>query len=404
MKKTHIILTLILFALFSVTAYAQTGITCTTSVDGTNVIITGQISGVDKAHQVTLLVGNIADYSAVNPDDIIYINQTQSDSNGNFTFEFNMPEAAETGQEYSFAIGSDAGCPKYVGVIGNKLPTYTQEREILNADVTIDVVNYVPTISGTLQSLEGKNLTLQIQNITNSTVIANETISPYDGLRNISYTLPSLLTARDYAINIICADEESTLASISVEIDSSIVVVSIDGNIQTNDNVKIDARVQGNSTELIDKSLSVTGTKEVSATLPNVLANMSFRITASGYETVTVFPTETLQTTYSYSGTDGDKIVVPLIARNVSSFENRVFEVLYNSDELLLDSASVQEEIINNIAGKIEFVSIEDGNIKFRLNDVNVDTDSTFSGVINLMSFQFNSGFVGTTQIEFKMN
>ena len=58
-------------------------ITCDTQVNGEDITISGQISNTTKKNQVTLLVGK--------PDNILYINQTESSENGQFSFNFKTP-------------------------------------------------------------------------------------------------------------------------------------------------------------------------------------------------------------------------------------------------------------------------------------------------------------------------
>lgn len=396
MKKTHIIFTLILLAVLHITAYAESSISCTSSVLGQNAVISGQIIGANKSHQVTVLVGNISDLSSCNTDDIVYIDQIESDANGNFTFEFMIPNRFTPG-EYLYTIGSDAGCPKYTGRIVYPATTYTEEREFCNADITLDVVNYVPTLSGTLNCTNGKAMSLQIENITDSTVIANDEMTSENGVYNISYTLPNLLTARDYTVTIVCSNEDTTLVEMSVEIDSSIITVSVNGNIQTSENVKLDARVQSNHSELIDESAIVTGTKNISTTLPNILSNMSFHVTATGYETVTITPSESevlASSRHTVLGQANDKYIINVSAFNITNIDEKSFVLKYDSDLISLNNIT---DRYSNMG--INIISHTPGEIVFVLNDALATYQTIRNGIVGIFECTLLSTLQNGTDI-----
>ena len=163
----------------------------------------------------------------------------------------------------------------------------TVKNEIVNADIYVNLSAYVPTISGTISCSEGKMVTLNINNITNNTVIANQTITAEAGHQNILYTLPSLVSSNEYEVIISCTENGNSLAYMSVILDSSILAVNIAGTATTANNVDINASLQTTNTDLVDKNLSFTGTKELSTTIPNLLPSASFHLTAVGYETIT---------------------------------------------------------------------------------------------------------------------
>ena len=163
----------------------------------------------------------------------------------------------------------------------------TAKNEIVNADIYVNLSAYVPTISGTISCAEGKMVTLIINNITNNTVIANQTITAEMANQSISYTLPSLVSSKEYEVTVSCTENGNSLAYMSVILDSSIVAVSINGTATTADTVDVNASLQTTNTGLIDKNISFTGNKTLSTTIPNLLPSASFHLTAVGYEPIT---------------------------------------------------------------------------------------------------------------------
>ena len=164
----------------------------------------------------------------------------------------------------------------------------TAKNEIVNADIYVSLSAYVPTISGAISCADGKVVTLNINNITNNTVIANQTITGEAGNQNISYTLPSLVSSKKYEVIISCTENGNSLAYMSVILDSSILAVNITGTATTANNVDVNASLQTTNTGLVDKNISFTGNKELSTTIPNLLPSASFHLTAVGYETITI--------------------------------------------------------------------------------------------------------------------
>lgn len=165
--------------------------------------------------------------------------------------------------------------------------TQTVRTKFVDADVNISISGYVPSITGTVYCTEGKTITITITNLSNNTVIANELITAEQGARTLSYTLPSLIYPKEYEVTINCTENGISLTNMSVTIDSSIILVSIDGTITTSSNVELDASVQSVNTGLIDTSDTYTGHKEVSTTIPNLVSNASFHLAVQGYEITT---------------------------------------------------------------------------------------------------------------------
>ncbi len=169
-------------------------------------------------------------------------------------------------------------------------PTQTIRTKFIDADVNISLSGYVPRITGTISCTEGKTTTINITNLTNNTVIANDTITSDQGEVNVSYTLPSLLNPKEYAVTINCSENGVSLANISVNIDSKLVLVSVDGMLTTASNVELEVDAESTNTNLVNKSGTYTGSKELSISIPNLVASASFHLSAQGYEENRIYP------------------------------------------------------------------------------------------------------------------
>ena len=214
----------------------------------------------------------------------------------------------------------------------------TEKNEIINADIYVNLSEYVPTISGTISCSDGKMVTLNINNITNNTVIANQIITAEAGNQNISYTLPSLVSSKEYEVIISCEENGNSLAYMSVILDSSIIAVNITGTATTANTVDINASLQTTNTGLVDKNVSFTGNKELSTTIPNLLPSASFHLTAVGYETITIpdtdpTPTPSPDITAQIEKT-GNRLIV---TGNISSGGNKQVTILVTApnDEIV---------------------------------------------------------------------
>ncbi len=184
--------------------------------------------------------------------------------------------------------------------------------KFIDADINISLSGYIPRITGTISCTEGKITTINITNVTNNTVIANDTITAEQGVFNMSYTLPSLLNPKTYAVTINCSENGVNLANISVNIDSKLILVSVDGMLTTASNVELEIDAESTNTDLINKSDTYTGNKELSVTIPNLVASATFHLSAEGYEVTSLYPTVPTVTPPTTSGT-------PTVSANIAN-------------------------------------------------------------------------------------
>ncbi len=293
-------------------------ISATLTKDGNKVTITGTTS-VGGGNEVTLYV--------TNPNgQLSYINQVTAEQDGSFSFVFPLTYNVSDGS-YTATIGGTGVSPArvlafdYYTTGGNEpdnpddsgntndggdtgeTETPVEPEEIVDpnesnlevyskslfvdADLTVTLASYVPKITGTISCVQGTTVDIDVVNTTDNTVIVDETVTYDDGVHTLNYTLPSLISSKDYTLTITSHDAEGVQTIMSVKIDTSLLLVSITGDIQVADNVHLDARMQTVNTDFIDKSVTVNKDRTISGTIPNIISNSSYHFEIEGYESYT---------------------------------------------------------------------------------------------------------------------
>ena len=385
---------------------ADSRIVCQTTINGRNVSLSGQILNASSPNDVNLLVGDSAN--------VIYMGQTTSTNDGSFNFDFELPATLPSGN-YNFTIDTDAGIEPYHGVLVYESTMEVIESQFFDGNIIVSVSNYIPTIMGNVSCIDGKEITFDVINSSDNTIIAQDTVTSEDGIYNLNYVLPSLITGKDYEVTISCENETQTLFSVDVEINSSIILVEVSGDIQVADNVKLESNVHTANSDLINKSATITSNKSISTTIPNLVANMSCYVTLSGYESVIVdnnpepepepepepdpepLPDaneifQTIETDYIVEGSAGSMSRVMLNINNIPMLHGKVFTINYNPTQLeLVDACSfthTKEMTTGAVSGTyLEILSVEDEQVKFKINKTFSDKVVT-SGVINMMTFK----------------
>lgn len=387
-------------------------IICTAEVKENTVHISGQIQNASGTNQVTLFVGEV--------DDIIYIDQTESASNGDFNFEFSLPDGLLPG-DYTFKIGSNANATSYQSIL-----TYTGERtvtnEIVDIDVLVNVNSYVPSIEGTINCYYDRTITVNVENVTDGTVIFKDTIEETDGTYNLSVELPSLLYPKKYALNVTCDNDTDNLMLLNATIDSSVILISAEGNFEVQDNVSANVSLQSVDSDLINKSTVINENKRVSVTIPNVVANASYRLTVECFETTTVIesggdseendPTDdtdkepgkepVMSNTYTFTKNADEVFNVIVLAKGITSFDNEVFVVNYDEaqiEPISLFAAYPENSLKIGKKGKVEILSLQSGEIRFKVINTDIISDYKWQGILNIFKFKFKSDYSGSTTI-----
>lgn len=241
-----------------------------------NISISGQAIKVESLTQLTLTV-----YDGAN---VIHTEQTASGEDGAFSFNFALPATLPSGS-YTYTIESNADIHSYTGTIEY---TAVIEKQFVDGNIIVNISNFVPSISGTINCAEGKTATLKITNLSDNTIIAEDIITSADGTHSVAYTLPTLLTGKDYMVDVQCTDGNSTLCVANMNIDSSVLLVSLEGTAQVAENVRLDMQLKTTDSDLIDKNISITSSQSFSGTIPNLVANMSCDLALRGFETVEI--------------------------------------------------------------------------------------------------------------------
>jgi len=373
-------------------------IICTEETNGNEIVIRGQISNATTTNHVTLIVSE--DINNITDENIVYIDQTTSTTDGTFEFSFTINGAID-GESYGYKVGSDSGADVYTGIITIVSQTEMVRREFIDANVNVNIVNYVPSISGTITCVEGKTATINIVNTTDNQVIANDVLT--EGVHNISYRLPSLISAKKYTLIVTGCNGTQDLGLLSVTIDSSVLLVTISGSVDIADGVIMDVSVQSNNTGLIDKSATITKDRTLSVTLPNIVANTSYHLTATGYELVpVVFPEDkVLREEYVVSGKAGDSFKITVTGTYLSPFDE-VFNLEYDSAQIKptnLFGAYYEDSLQPGIKGDVEIISYEPGLIQFRKVNRGIPNGKLWSGVLNIFEFEFNHNYSGNTTV-----
>ena len=371
----------------------QTNIECSYTTDGYRVSITGRVLNANTPHMVTLMVGEV--------ENLVYIDQTTSTSSGEFEFKFLVPETLPDGN-YPFKINyENSNTPPYTDVLNYTYIERTITRQFVNSDISVNVNAYIPTIQGTLSCIEGKTATISVINTTNNTVIAEDVVTSDDGVYNLNYTLPSLLSGKEYSIIISCREGNSTLAYVNAVIDSSIILLTVDGEIQVADNVRLDAQLQSANIESLNKNTSVTANRSISATIPNLVAYMSCNLALQGYETIenpelNPMPdeNETVQIVSAYNATGEINSLFYLVVniKDIPYLNSHIFTLEYEPAKIELADACAFTQELETTAGviqgtNIEIFSIESGTITFGLNE-ELPSNKVSSGVVNLLKFK----------------
>jgi len=398
MKKI-LLLTIVITMLIAarVVSANGTGIECTSTVQGEQVYITGKVPGVSQEHLVGLLIGDISN--------IIYVDQTECDETGNFSFKFVLPDSLPPG-EYDVGVGTSADAETYHGTL---VYVPTVEREFFDADIKVSLANYVPIITGNMNCGEGKTIEITVVDKSNNTIVVEDLIASANNKQTLSYTLPSIVTGKDYKLTISCKEGDKTVFNINVDVDSVVLLLSVSGDVEVADNIKLDINSKTSNSDFIDRSISVIKKSEFSFTIPNLVSNISCDINTHGYEWVPISeidpspeptpdPTpgdetdQSNKTEYYVNGNIGSIDRVMIYVNNIQRLQEKIVTVNYNNSALeLIDTCSFthSKEVATGIieGTYIEILLVADGKIRFRINK-DFSDNTMISGAINVMTFK----------------
>lgn len=396
MKRKIIMACIIMIYLITCSCWvqAESVIQSAVEIEGENVRISGQISEVYEKKQVALFVGE--------RKKILYLDQNTSSEDGCFEFQFQLPENLEAGN-YTYNVGSDSGAQYFSGILN--YPGKKVKTRLVNADFLVNISGYVPQITGSIQSLSGTTTELRIENITDQYLIANDVFREGSGLCEVSYTLPSLLSAKKYRVSVVCHEGEREIIVSNLMISSRSVLVSAEGNVDLKSaEASVDLHIRSNQTGLIDKSKTFAESGAMSLSIPNIVRNTSYSLSIQGYENRFSSP-KAIAAEYKFTGGEEQEIKVIARAKNMVSFFDKKFVLSYSPEEVEAVSfcgLSDKKDLSNRRIGQIEILSHETGTIVFKVVGINVPAQKSWEGAFHVFRFRFKPGYSGTTTLYLK--
>ena len=342
--------------------------------DENGIVVSGNIS--NKPEEVTILVLD-------ENEEIVYIDQKKSNEDGNFEFRFNMKNPEQYG-DYVIRVGG-----KNVNIPQEMTFNYQEyipmmEKRILNGDINVKISGYKPTITGSLECFEGRELEMVVLNTTDDTGIANEVILSDDGVFNFTYELPNLIYPKNYNILIECKNGEESLMLFGAEISSSTITVSATGNITLGENVRMTGVMQSANTDLLNKEFNITESESVSLTIPNLVASMECDMNFECFEKIP----EILKYSKCIKITGTKDYIYQLPIYCLSADINDInWRILFDKEYFEIDNLySVDDvKVIKADDGLIEFKYLGTDNL---INTLSLYTKK--SGNTQIMIYQYN--------------
>lgn len=231
-----------------------------------------------------------------------YINQKTISPDGTYCFEFPLTYNVTDGSYTAMIGGTDSSLfrvmafdyytqsiPEQDDTIDPNLTNAEkiQNELLFDSDISVSLSSYVPKISGNLKCEHGTAIDIDIVNTTDNTVIADRTIMYSTEPQQIDYTLPSLISAKDYTLTVTAYNNAGTLAKVEVDIDTSLILSTVEGAVDVNKGVHLDGSFTSQNTELIDKDVYVGADRALSFTIPNIISNASCNLKLKGYRDYT---------------------------------------------------------------------------------------------------------------------
>ena len=383
-------------------------ITCTTAVDGQSVQITGKIQNAAGKNQVALLVGEI--------DNILYIDQVESASDGSFQFRFKLPDGLAAGK-YNFKIGSDADTAVYNGVIDYVPGAVTSS---ITCTTAVDGQNV--QITGKIQNAAGKNQVALLVGEIDNILYIDQVESASDGSFQFRFKLPDGLAAGKYNFKI-GSDADTAVYNGVIDYVPGIVTPSItcttavDGqNLQISGKIEnadksytVTLRVGENGSIFTQQTTSAAdGSFRFDVALPDTLSTGSYPFTldaggdAKPYQGSFEYAPPEPAFVYPLSGTANETVHLIATGRHIKSFENKIFTLQYNAEQIepvnlfgAFPGANLQPALL----GQVEILTAQPGCITFRMSGISIPEDKEWSGILNIFKFRFKADYSGNTTV-----
>lgn len=244
------------------------------SISNGGIYASGTITGVE--YPCSMLIMVFEDEKDYTPDNLKCIGSASTDEEGNFEITCSL-EGIPYGQ-YAYFLGSDKDKAVITGTVCYEKQYITQN--FMNAELDVNIRNNVPEFTGTIECFGGRKTVITVSNITDGDVVLNRELAP--GENNISFSLPSLYQNKNHIITLISYNGLEKLTTLNTQINSSLLSLSLAGNIKNSENVSLDINAQ--SSGLINEATTVTTEKNFSATIPNIASNATISLQIKGYE------------------------------------------------------------------------------------------------------------------------
>ena len=301
-------------------------------INGYEVIFKGTLVGVVSEHEMTLLVGSI--------DNILYLNQVTTKSDGSFEFKAVMPEGMKAG-EYPYTIGTSADIPAFKGTFQYGNDTTVEKIQV---DVTVngEVVVFKGNLVGATRQHEMTLLVGSIDNI----LYLNQVTSKPDGSFEFKAVMPEGLQSGEYSYTIgTSADAPKVVGKFLYE--------------STN-----------------PETPEIPGEPE----MPDIPVN-----------------------SYIASGKEGEEFKVIASAANVTTFNDKVYTIEYDGDNVEpigFFGAQSENFVGTGKKGNVNILSYDSNKVIFSIEDILISEGNAWSGILNVFKFRFKSGFSGTTELK----
>lgn len=262
----------------------ESPITASVNVTDDIITVTGRILGGTKK-QVTLLVKD-------KNDKIAYINQFESEENGDFTHNFYVSDYSADGI-FNLYLGGENVLNIFSTTFyhyKNQAPVY-EDTKFASAKLNIAFNSYVIHIGGTIYCEAGNKLTLTAVNQTDQLELINTEVIKKNGDYVVDCTLPSTLLSKNYTFLLTVYDtlKNKTLATVDI-LASTGFSLSLTGTSVFADGVKADVTVVSNNSNIANKSATITGTGNYNYSIVNLIAFASVNFNVNFYEKRDVNP------------------------------------------------------------------------------------------------------------------
>lgn len=305
---------------------------------------------------------------------LVYKNEKETQEDGTFEFKFMPREETNFGKYEVIADGVDSENPTFSEFEYTK-EMRTHKKHILKGDISIDITNYIPTISGNLESFEGRNCTIKLMDSSDERYVYENIISD-DGMKSFSSTLPTLLQDKVYEFILETRLPDEEIMCITAEIATGGLASEISGAVAIGDKAGVKVEIQCPTIDVLNKSVIIDNNKEYSATLPNILSAFLCNIHLECDEEIFDFEddekkeNEKLNLIYEFniSGTDNETYLIPVTNR-VEMLIPFLIKIKYDTEYFefsdvytdLEDENKIQfksGEIIFECSGKPGFINL----------------------------------------------